>query len=373
MKNVMGIIHHVKNEGNLKEITRQRCLAAVPFGGRYRLVDFALSNMVNAGMRNIGIVTSINMRSLLDHLGSGREWGLDKKQEGLFILPAAHAGESKNARKVDLEDMHVNLDYLKRSRQKFVVVSGSNMVCNIDFKRIFLFHQEMQSDLTLVYKEDYPFGGDDLEGNVFLETGPGGRVLAVRGRPAVKKRHRVSMDIYLLSKELLVQIVEHCAAAGKWDLVKDIIAGSIKELRVYGYEHRGYLAIINSLGGYLRRHLELLNPEIWQELFFRHGTIYTKLKDGPPTKYFENSEVRNTLVANGCKIEGKVENSILYRGVRIARGAVVKNSVVMPKAEIEEEAVLDGVILDKNVRVRKGARLLGDQNRPLVVPKNALV
>jgi len=373
MKDVLGIIHHVKNEGNLKEITRQRCLAAVHFGGRYRLVDFALSNMVNAGLRNIGVVTSTNLRSLLDHLGNGREWGLDKKQEGLFILPAARAGEDSNRRIVDLEDLYANLDYIKRSRQRFVVVSGSNMVCNLDLRRIFLFHQEMQADLTLVYKEDYPFAGDDLEGNVFLETGPGSRVLAVRSRPAVKKRHRVSMDIYLLSKELLVQILEYCAAIGKWDLVKDIIAGKTRDLRICGYEHRGYLAIINSLGGYLLHHLDLLNPEIWQELFFRHGTIYTKLKDDPPAKYFENSEVRNTLVANGCQIEGKVENSILYRGVRVAKGAVVKNSVVMPRTEIEEDAVLDGVILDKHVRIRKGTRLLGDKSRPLVVPKNAVV
>lgn len=373
MRSVMGVIHHLKNEEALGEITRHRCIAAVPYGGRYRLVDFVLSNMVNAGINNIGIITSLNMRSLLDHLGNGKEWGLDKKHDGLFILPAAKSGDSKNRRKVDMEDFYANLDYLERSRQDYVIVSGSNMVCKLDYQEIVRYHKDKRGDITIVYKEDYPFYGDDLEDNMFLEIETAGRVMSVSGRPKVKKRYRVSMDMYVMAREFLLDLLKECEASRKWDLVRDILAKRLQELRVYGFQHQGYLAIINTVFSYYRHHFELLNPAVWEELFLRRGVVYTKLRDGPPSRYADISEVRNTLVANGCRIEGKVENSILYRDVNIAKGAVVRNSIVMSKTEIAEDVLIDRAILDKEVQVKKGTWLVGEKNRPVVVGKKSVV
>lgn len=373
MKNVMGIIHHLKNEDSLQEITRHRCIASAPFGGRYRLVDFVLSNMVNAGMCNIGIMTSLNLRSLVDHVGSGKDWGLDKKHDGLFILPTASSHENKKSRKVDLEDFYVNLDYIQRSRQKYLIISGTSMVCNIDYRKAFQFHLQQKADITVIYKELSSLSGYDGRGNVFLETSPDQKITAVQTRPTRYKRKKVSMDMYIMEKGLLVEILKNCAGNGKWDFIRDVLARETGNLSLYGYAHRGYLAIINSVNSYYRHHMDLLTPEIWQELFYSSGLIYTKMKDGPPAKYHDTADVRNTLVGNGCMIEGKVENSVLYRNVKVGRGALVRNSIIMPRVEIEEDAVLDGVILDKDVHVRKGARLVGEKELPVVVEKRSVI
>lgn len=373
MKDVMGIIHHLKNEDALGEISKHRCIASVPFGGKYRLVDFVLSNMVNAGIRNIGVTTSLNMHSLMDHLGSGKEWGLDKRHEGLFILPTAHDNRDINTCKVDLEDLSNNLNYLLKSKQQYVVIAGSNMICNIDYGMVMQFHREKQSDITVIYKEDYVLYGDDIEENCFFEIGKDMRITAIYNKPRMKKRYKVSMDMYLMKKDLLLDILQECKKTGKRDLVKDIIGKGLHQLQVYGYEHQGYLAIINTLNNYYRHHFELLNPEVWKELFFRYGVIYTKHKDGPPAKYSDASKASNTMVANGCRIEGTVENSIIFRNVYIAKGASVKNSIIMPKVEIEEDVILDGVILDKDVLVRKGSRLIGNKDRPVVVGKKQVI
>lgn len=370
MKNVMGLIHHLKNEDVLQEITQQRCMAAVPFGGRYRLVDFVLSNMVNAGISNIGIITSLNLRSLLDHLGSGKDWGLEKKHGGLFILPAAHSKKRTVGRKVDLEDIFVNRDYLQHSKEKYIIIAGSNMVCNIDFKQVLLFHKEKNNDITVIYKDNYSHSKESKA--AFLDTDEDGRITSLQIRPAQKKKNKMCMDMYIMEKSLLLNLLEEGSSRKKWDLIS-IFLEHLNNLKIYGYAHQGYVAVIDSVRSYYGHHLDLLTPEIWQELFFKNGVIHTKFKDGPPTKYYDVSDVRNALIANGCLIEGRVENSVLYRNVKIGRGAVIKNSIIMPKVEIEEDAVLDSVILDKHVVVRKGTRLTGDKNKPVIVKKRSVV
>jgi glucose-1-phosphate adenylyltransferase len=171
MKNVMGIIHHKKDEEAFRELTKHRCVAAIPFGGKYRLVDFPLSNMTNAGISNVGIITSLKLRSLLDHLGKGKEWGLDRKHDGLFILPAA---SEKNKRWLDLEDIYANYDYIVNSKQEYVLLSGSNIVCNIDLRKVFAYHCEKKADLTIIYSEDYKFLPEDVSRGVYLKKGTNG-------------------------------------------------------------------------------------------------------------------------------------------------------------------------------------------------------
>jgi len=369
----MGIIHHHKNEKCLEELTRYRCMASVPFGGRYRLVDFILSNMVNSGIANVGIVTSINFRSLLSHLGNGKEWGLDKKHDGLFYLPTAARNDVRNLRKVDLEDLYANGDYIKESKQEYVIITGCNMICNIDLKKAMTFHLEKQADVTVIYKENYRFDAPDIAGNVFVETDENRRIRTVTTRYGKRRTDKVSLGIYVMEKKVLLDILEDCARKKKWDLVKNVLSDKEKDIRIYGYAHDGYLAIINSVNSYYKHHLDLLEPRTLQELFLEGGEIYTKMKDGPSTKYYDVSDVRNILVSNGCLIQGKVENSIIYRNVKVAKGASIKNSIIMPKVEIDEDAVLNGVILDKYVYVRKGARLVSDNQLPIIVGKRGVV
>ncbi|MDD2433492.1 MAG: glucose-1-phosphate adenylyltransferase subunit GlgD [Clostridia bacterium] len=369
MKNVMGIIHHIKDEAAFREITKYRCVAAIPFGGKYRLVDFPLSNMTNAGISNIGIITSLKMRSLIDHLGTGKEWGLDRKRDGLFILPAASGGNEKNRRRLDLEDIHVNLDYLENSQQEYVLLTGSNIVCNLDLAKVVAFHQEKNADVTVVCSEDYQFLPQDVARGVYLQKEKEGRISAVSpGKP--HKKSVISMDMYLLKMSFLLQLLEECASLGKWDFVSEVLPVKLKKIKMYGYVHQGYLGLINSWQSLYKHQMELLNPKVWRELFWGKGLIHTKIKDGPPARYYETSEIKNVFATSGCLIEGSVKNSILFRKVKVGRGAVIRNSVLFPKVEIEENVVLDGVIIDKNVQIKKGMQLIGNNENPVIIEKN---
>lgn len=369
MKEVMGLIHHIKDEKAFRQITKNRCVAAIHFGGKYRLVDFPLSNMVNAGICNIGIVTSFNMRSLVDHLGRGEDWGLDRKQDGLFILPAASTDHTENKRRMDLEDIYANMDYLDNCRQEYVLISGSNIICNIDLREVLAFHKKKEADITIVYKQGYRFLEADTARGTYLQADKEQRITAVTlGVPAAGSL--VSMDIYLLKKSLLLTCLKECLKTGKWDFVGDVLAARTKQLKIYGYAHQGYLGIINSWQSLFRHQMDLLDKDVVQELFFSKGMIYTKTKDGPPARYCEESQIRNALASNGCIIEGNVENSILFRKVKIGHGAVVRNSILMPKVEIDEDVVLDKVIIDKGVHVHKGTKLVSLCQEPIIIPKN---
>ncbi len=270
-----------------------------------------------------------------------------------------------------MEDLYANLDYLQKSKQEYVLISGSNIVCNIDLRNVLAFHCEKGADITVVFKPKYDFLEQDLARGIFFKKGRGGRITAVSlGAKPENEKMVVGMDMYLLKKAYLLELLKECAQNESWDLVCDVLASKVKTAKIYGYGHEGYLAIVNSWQSLYQHQMELLHPEIWQELFLAEGLIRTKIKDGPPTRYCEGSEVKNVLAANGCLIAGKVENSILYRKVKVGRGAVIRNSILMTKVEIDEDVVLDGVILDKGVHVKKGTKLVSFGAQPVMIEKN---
>jgi glucose-1-phosphate adenylyltransferase len=366
LKDVLGIIHHLDNEHGLAEMTKHRGVASIPFGGKYCLIDFALSNMVNANFNNVGVMTAFNLRSLLDHLGVGKPWGLDRKEDGLFILPSSQKSD-RNARRVDLEDFYVNLDYLHISQQKHVMISGSNCVANIDYHKMRRFHQKKQADITILCKVNYAFPRDP-ERDIVLELNRDGRVLSAA--PAgIGQGEAVSLDAYLMAKQLLFKLLRTSAGTGKLDLITEIVPNYVDQLRIYGYVHDGYAGMIHSIKDLFDRQMDLLKPDVRRDLFDHDATIYTNLKDGPPTQYFETARVVDSLVDNGCRIYGHVENSILFQGVYVAPGAVIRNSVIAQNGKIEENALLEYVIVDKYATVTRGRIVKGTLEEPLVVGK----
>ncbi len=374
MKNVMGVINLSEKDGylDLKELTRQRCIASIPFGGRYRIIDFALSNMVNSGIANVGIFTLDKYRSLLDHLGPGKEWDLHRKRDGLFILPPMrhYAGEESRG---DMMYLYDHMDYLKNSSQKTVVITGGNMICNIDFREAVSFHREMKADITVLYKDRDP-RKEDMSRYKKLQLDDDARVVAIEDRPGSMKSNRMFMDIMIVDKPLLLEMIESCCSQDGTrvcNLVNNGISAHLSALKILGFPHRGYLAAIDSLSRYYKHSMDLLKPHISRELFFNPGFIYTKSNDEPPSKYGEGALVHNSLVANGCFIEGKVKNSILFRGVRVHKGASIIDSIVLQKCVIEGKASLDTVILDKEAFISSGQHLKGSKDEPLVVDKRA--
>lgn len=371
MKNVLGLINLHENEEFLKEVTRHRSLAAVPFAGRYRLIDFILSNMVNSGIYNVGILVPNKYRSLMDHLRSGKEWDLARKRDGLFILPPTHAHYAMGIYKGDMQHFYNHLDYIKRSAQQYVLIAGSHMVCNMNFCPAFQFHLEQQADITVIYKPEAECAGDFPRATAVRLDGS--RIVDMEVNPGKTTCSDISLEMYIMSKERLIEIVENCVSRGEFDFVKDGIIKNIGRLKISGFPHRQYVAKINSIQSYFKHNMNLLNPQVWQELFAKSDPIYTKVKDEAPTNYRQTAQVANSLIANGCIIEGRVENSIIFRGVRVHKGAYIKDSIIMQKSEIGEDAMLDSVICDKDVHITAGRSLKGDRNYLLVIEKGMVI
>lgn len=373
MRDTMGIIYTGDNNASLQEITRNRSVASVPFGGRYRIIDFILSNMVNSGIHNVGLIMQNNYHSLMDHLDSGKQWDLDRKNDGLFILPPYVSQGNTGWYRGDVEALHNIMSYIRRSTQKNVVISGASMVCNLTYDEAFDFHREKNADITIIYKEEKKASRDELSKHTLIQTDEDGRIWDMEVMPSAPMSNKISMEMYIIEKKLLEYLVEECTARGLHDFVKDILIKKIDKLKIYGYPYTGYLAKIDSVQSYFKHNMELFNPENFYELFHHYGLIYTKVKDEVPARYGNNSSSENSLVADGCVIDGTIENCVVFRGVKIAEGAVVKNSIIMQDTEISENAYLENVILDKNVIIRRGKHLVGQENYPVVIRKKAVI
>jgi glucose-1-phosphate adenylyltransferase len=373
MKNVLGIINLHENEELLKEMTRQRPLGAVPFGGRFRLIDFILSNMVNSGINAVGIVAKQQYRTLMDHLRSGKEWDLDRKRDGLFLLPSEHVHYSNSIYKGDLEHFHNQIDFFKKCSQDYVLIACSHIIYNLNFKEAYQSHLESRADITILYKEEQPRPGKSFSLATLVSVGDDGWVTDMEVKLGRITKGKIGLEAYIMSKELLLQIIEDCVARGEFDLTKEGIIKNIHRYKIRGFPFRGYMATINSIYDYYRASMELLNRDVRQELFNESGPIYTKVKDEAPANYREYAAVSNSLVANGCIIEGRVENSLLFRSVRVHKGAHIKNSIIMQKGEIGVNAALENVICDKDVTITDGKRLSGARNYVMVIEKGMVV
>ncbi|MEN6411358.1 MAG: glucose-1-phosphate adenylyltransferase subunit GlgD [Veillonellales bacterium] len=364
----MGIINGNERKELLREITGHRPLAAIPFAGRYRIIDFILSGMVNSGIQNVGILVRDPYRSLMDHLRSGKEWDLARKRDGLFILPPSSAAKIGDTG--DIENLVHNLDYITSSRQQYVLLTGSSLVCNINYRKVFQFHLQSHADITMLYKEEE---GVEPGYRTVLTCRKDGRVTGIAVNPPSAVTGKLSLGMCLMAKKLLVELAVGCKSRGGQDLLQDGLIRNLDRLHIYGYPYKGYLARIDSIASYYRHNMELLNPEKRQELFFKSGLVYTKVKDGAPAKYKASAGVVNAMITNGCVIAGRVENSLLFRDVTIHFGACVKDSIIMQKGSIGENAVLENVICDKDVTITAGKRLKGKQSVPLVIAKGTVI
>lgn len=371
MKNTMGIIMTTKSDKLLKGLTKDRSMAAIPFGGRYRLIDFPLSNMVNKDVGNIGIIVSHRFRALTDHLGSGKEWGLNKKNDGLFILPSESPGILSKQIRMDLKDIYVNLDYIERSYEKYVVIAGVNIINSIDLKDLIAYHKEKESDITFAYK-NVDKNEESYTDCVFLNIDEQQRILKIDQESEIWDLESLSLEICVLERKLLLEILEVAEKSGIWDF-EELINNNIEELKVYAYEHEGYIANINSLNNYYKHTKGLLDPEVQEELFIKNGKIRTKIKDGPPTNYKSSASIHNSLVSSGCLIEGTLKSSVLARNIKIGKDALVENSIIMQSCNIEENVVLKNVILDKNVHITKDKVLIGSEDDIILIDKNTVI
>lgn len=374
----MGILSLNENTDNIKSLTKNRLIASIPIAGRYRIIDFTLSNLANSGIKNVGIFTQSKARSLIDHVSSGKPWDLNRKIDGLFVF---NFGES-NTNLKDIEMIRNNMEYLYRSKKKMVIISTSSMVCNIDYEAAAKFHEQSGKDVTIVYKKIIANNPCFKDCNV-LNLSKDNTVIGVGKNITFSKQNanndltcegsvNLSMDMFMLSKELLINLLNNCIKTGCWIDIKNCIYDNIMNLSINAYEFKGYLAYINSVQSYYKANMDMLNLDINKDLFFSSGLIYTKVMDEPPTKHFSSSNVCNSLISNGCLIKGTVNNSVLSRRVSIEEGAEVSNCVIMQGCTIKSNAKLNNVIVDKNNVIEENTDLKGDTDFPLVIEKRSL-
>lgn len=374
MKSVMGIIYTNKDDLSLRELTSQRSVAALPLAGRYRVVDFVLSSMANSGIRNVGVIMQRNYRSLMDHLGAGKEWDLHTRNNGLFILPPFVTQENGGEYTGVLDALRANFDYLRRSSQKLAILTNSNMVFNMNFEDMIRRHEETDADITLLYtkvRKNMELGSTNKRTHAFLQVDKDGRLTDMEVNPNAASYDNMYMNVLLVKRTLLIHLVDGAAAHGSHDINRELLQPSIKSgsLKVYGYEFKGYYRRIETIKSYFRCNMDLLDSNVRRELFTANP-VYTKTRDDVPAIYREGNSVRNSLVGDGCVIEGSVENCVLFRGVHIGRGAVLKNCIIMQDSEVEDFVELENVILDKNVTIRNHGRLIGQSQYPIVIGKN---
>lgn len=370
MSNLMGIIVTGGRKDSMKELVAKRSVSAIPVGGKYRAIDFVLSNMVNAGIDKVGIVTQYSFRSLMDHLGSGKEWDLDRRNNGLFIFPPYLAGEESGWYKGSADGIHNNLTFLKRSNEEYVLVTTGNCVYKADYNKMLETHVASEADITIMYRDMSDLDSSEWVNFGNMEITPDGRVTDFQEKPVHATSPTASIGVYLMKRTLLIDLVVESHAKGRYDFAKDIIIRKLGILNVRGYKFEGYWRSMSSIPLFYKCNMEMIDPAVTKELFEDDGKVFTKVKDETPTKYNEEAQVKESIVADGCIIEGEVYNSVLSRGVNVGKGTVIRNSIIMQDTEIGENVSLDYVILDKDVKVNDGKILRGEQSHPVIVGKH---
>lgn len=371
--NALGIIFSDMQDWNLTELATHRSVAAIPFGGRYRLIDFPLSNMVNSGITKISVVTRSNYRSLMEHIGSGKDWDLSRKKGGILIFPPYAVGENHGLFKGRLDALKRVLDYISSSKEDYVIMSDCDMIYNIDYNKVIKFHEQKNAQITAVYTNIEVNKQTSIH-KILYEFDEDNRAKDVLVYPVTIGKRNVGLNTWIMNKDFLESLIYDAIARNLKDFSYDVLAAKVHNLRIYGYEYNGYYAHIDSLQSYFETSSSLISLENINKLFYSEtGPIYTKTKDSPPTKYTSDAKVKNSLIASGCVIEGSVENCILFRGVKIGKNATVKNSIIMQHSTIGENSHLDSIITDTYTYVKNDRVLLGYSNCPFFIKKYSIV
>ena len=367
---VMGIIFPNMHDEAIGDLTTLRTTASVPFGGRYRLIDFTLSALVAADVDNVAMVVKRNYISLMDHVGSGKEWDLARKIGGLKIFPP-YGEAGTHAYKGKIEALNGILTYIENSACDTVIMADCGIVSAIDYKSVLDQHTKTGADITVVYKKEV-IDRCSVNDNVTFEIDENKRIQGVYMNESSKDVANNSMWAYVIGKELLLEIVRSCYKRGLTNFEADVLQGGLAWLKVYGYEYTGFMRRISSLKCYFDASLDLIDKDNLTALFSNHP-VYTKIRDDAPVRYAIGSKVNQIIAGDGCYIEGEVDNSVLFRGVKIGKNALVKNCILMQDTVVEDGAVLENVICDKNVLITNGKKLIGDTSHPVFVEKRAQV
>lgn len=367
-----GIIFSNIYDTPMGDLTKLRTVASMPFGGRYRFIDFVLSNMVNSHVSSIGVITKYNYRSLMNHLGGGAEWDLNRKGANFHIIPPFATGVT-NVYRGNLEALSNAISFLNSSGGEHVIMCDSSVICNIDFRDALKSHIESGADVTAICNssiEDYECDASDL---ILTEKDGICDDLAIGDTPT--KKSKIGMGMFIIEKSLLREAIKSCVSRGRYSFEKDfLLTGFVnKTLKINTYVFEGAVLRNHNIVSYFKNSFRLMEPHIRRDIFRSDAVIRTKVRDEAPTFYHRGSSLKECLIADGCNIYGSAENSILFRGVVIEEGAEVKNSIIMQGSRIEKNASVNYAIIDKNAVISKGSAISGAPLTPIIIHKGETI
>lgn len=373
----IGIIFPNSYDNLIPELVTERLMASIPFAGRYRVCDFIISSMVHSGIDNISLIVKKNYHSLMDHLGSGQEFDLARKNGGLNIVPP-YAQKQIQVYSGRIEALESLKGYLQKCSQKYVILSDANLIFNFDFRELIEEHKRSGADDTVMYyKDEIPkaftrpnSNNSELYYTLDVEDG---RVKKIYINPKVGGKTNFCMNLHIMEREKLIRLIDDAYVHGLSYFTRDLLAQNTDTLNIHAYEYTGYVSQITDMQSYFKENMKLLNEENRNALFSNGNSIYTKIRDDNPTRYISGAKAKNVMVADGCVIEGEVENSVIFRGVKVGKGAKIKNCILLQDTVVEEGAVMEYVITDKNVRITKNKSLTGNESFQVYVAKGQSV
>lgn len=364
-KRTLGIISANYTNDNLLSLTESRTIATIPFGGRYRLIDFALSNFTNSGIRTVGLITPYYYRSIMDHIDAGKPWELDRKIGGLFILPGTVYGEREKQSRFLLRDLIRNRRILDRSSSDYVLLCDTSAVMNCDLKPFIDSHAESGCPISMMYINE-----PGRKNRIYIKVDSKNRITKMERKES--KLTKLFNGYLIINRSFLLDFLDWYSALDNEDLM-EVIAANYEKYEINAYECPCYCGLIESIADYKKVSRDLLDHEVRTELFEQENIIQTKISDESPTIYKSTASVKKSLVAAGCIIEGTVENSVIFRATHIKKGAVVKDSILMQQNVIESDATVINAICDKYVHIGRKTHIEGSDDNPVVIKKNTII
>lgn len=365
----IGIVLAGGNSHRMKALSQKRAVCAMPVAGSYRSIDFTLSNMSNSHIQKVAVLTQYNARSLNEHLSSSKWWDFGRKQGGLFVLTPTVTADNSNWYRGTADAIYQNLTFLKNSHEPYVVIASGDGVYKLDFNKVLEYHIEKKADITMVCRDMEP--GTDIERFGTVRMNEEYRVEEIEEKPLQAKTNTISCGIYVLRRRQLIEMIEKCAEEDRYDFVRDILVRYKDLKRIYGYKIKDYWRNIASVEDYFRTNMDFLKPEVRNYFFKQYPDIYSKVDDLPPAKYNVGSSVKNSLISSGCIVNGRVENSVIFKKSFIGNNCVIKNSIILNDVYIGDNTYIENCIVESRDTIRANTRYVGEEGQiRIVVEKN---
>ncbi|MCP1110841.1 glucose-1-phosphate adenylyltransferase [Lachnospiraceae bacterium PM6-15] len=364
----IGIILAGGNNHKIKELTKKRATAAMPIAGSYRAIDFSLSNMSNSSIQKVAVLTQFNTRSLNEHLNSSKWWDFGRKHGGLFVFTPTITMDNGYWYRGTADAIYQNLDFLKKSHEPYVVIASGDVIYKMDFNKILEYHIAKKADITVAYKELGPEEDATRFGVIAMDDSK--RIVDFQEKPMVATSANVSTGIYVIRRRQLIDLIEHSAEEGRYDFVTDILVRYKNLKRIYGYKIDGYWSNISTVDAYYQTNMDFLKRDVRKYFFQEHPDIHSKVSDNPPAKYNPKANVKNSLIASGCIINGNVENSVLFKKVFVGNNCIVKNSIILNDVYLGDNIYIENCIVESKGTIRANTRYVGENGIRVVNEKN---